>query len=196
MGCGPSPFFRNRPHAAPDQSRAAASSAGRCHHRTRSGAIASGGLDIGYGDGGPVAGPVSCAGDHPGAGGKPAQGVQAAGSKGRFGKMLQFAPRHPFLGAPRRGGGDAADIVADAQTNSWKNEREPAVGRKNGLSVGSPACNRQVAAAAIADTLIATAKLNGVDPQAWPASVLGRIADRRIARLDKPMPCHYARPGR
>jgi transposase len=35
-------------------------------------------------------------------------------------------------------------------------------------------------------TLIATAKLNGVDPRAWLADVLARIADhpaRRIAEL-------------
>lgn len=31
--------------------------------------------------------------------------------------------------------------------------------------------------AAIAYTLIETAKLNGVDPQAWLTDVLGRIAD-------------------
>lgn len=43
-------------------------------------------------------------------------------------------------------------------------------------------------AAAIAYTLVETAKLNGVDPQAW----LTRIADRKITRLDELMPWRYA----
>ncbi len=40
--------------------------------------------------------------------------------------------------------------------------------------------------------LIETAKLNGVDPQAWLTDVLGRIADHKITRLDELMPCRYA----
>jgi hypothetical protein len=34
-------------------------------------------------------------------------------------------------------------------------------------------------------TLIATAKLNGIDPQAWLADVLRRIADHPASRLDQ-----------
>ena len=45
---------------------------------------------------------------------------------------------------------------------------------------------------AIAYTLIETAKLNGVDPQAWLTDVLGRIADHKITRLDELMPWSYA----
>ena len=47
-------------------------------------------------------------------------------------------------------------------------------------------------AMAIALTLIETAKLNGVDPQAWLTWVLGRIADHKISRLDELMPWTYA----
>ncbi len=47
-------------------------------------------------------------------------------------------------------------------------------------------------AAAIAYTLIETAKLNGVDPQAWLTDVLRRIADHEINRLDELMPWRYA----
>ncbi len=39
--------------------------------------------------------------------------------------------------------------------------------------------------AAIAYTLIETAKLNGIDPQAWLTDVLGRIAEHKINRIDK-----------
>jgi len=46
--------------------------------------------------------------------------------------------------------------------------------------------------AAIAYTLIETAKLNGGDPQAWLTDVLGRIADHKITRLDELMPWRYA----
>ena len=46
--------------------------------------------------------------------------------------------------------------------------------------------------AAIAYTLIETAKLNGVDPQAWLTDVLGRIADHKITRIDELLPWRYA----
>jgi len=38
--------------------------------------------------------------------------------------------------------------------------------------------------AAIAYTLIETAKQNGINPQAWLTDILGRIADHKINRLD------------
>ncbi len=43
-------------------------------------------------------------------------------------------------------------------------------------------------AAAIAYTLIETAKLNGVDPQAWLSDTLARIADHKINRIDELLP--------
>jgi transposase len=49
-----------------------------------------------------------------------------------------------------------------------------------------------VGTAAIAYTLIESAKLNGVDPQAWLTDVLGRIADHKITRIDELLPWHYA----
>jgi transposase len=42
--------------------------------------------------------------------------------------------------------------------------------------------------AAIAYTLIESAKLNGIDPQAWLTEVLGQIADHKITRIDEPLP--------
>lgn len=47
-------------------------------------------------------------------------------------------------------------------------------------------------AMAIAFTLIETAKLNKVDPQAWLTWVLARVADHKITRLDELMPWLYA----
>ncbi len=46
-------------------------------------------------------------------------------------------------------------------------------------------------AMAIAFTLIETAKLNGVDPQAWLIDVLSRIADHKINRIDELPPWNY-----
>jgi transposase len=57
------------------------------------------------------------------------------------------------------------------------------------LFVGSAGGGRS---AAIAYTLIETAKLNGVDPQAWLTEVLGRIADHKITRIDELLPWRYA----
>ena len=63
--------------------------------------------------------------------------------------------------------------------------RAVALGRKNYLFVGSQTGGKS---AAIAYTLIETAKLNGVDPQAWLASTLARIADHKINRIDELLP--------
>jgi transposase len=62
------------------------------------------------------------------------------------------------------------------------------IGRKNWLFAGSERGGRS---AAIAYTLIETAKLNGVNPQAWLTDVLDCIADHKITRLDELMPWSY-----
>jgi transposase len=41
-------------------------------------------------------------------------------------------------------------------------------------------------------TLIMTAKLNDIDPQAWLADVLARINDHAIHRLDELLPWNWA----
>ena len=63
--------------------------------------------------------------------------------------------------------------------------RAVALGRKNYLFVGSQTGGKS---AAIAYTLIETAKLNGVDPQAWLADTLVRIPDHKINRIDDLLP--------
>jgi hypothetical protein len=64
-----------------------------------------------------------------------------------------------------------------------------AIGRKNWTFAGSEGGGKSMA---IAYTLIETAKLNSVDPQAWLTDVLGRIADHKITRIDELMPWCYA----
>ena len=57
--------------------------------------------------------------------------------------------------------------------------------RKNYLFVGSQTGGKS---AAIAYTLIETAKLNGVHVQAWLADTLERVPDHKINRIDDLLP--------
>jgi transposase len=63
-----------------------------------------------------------------------------------------------------------------------------AVGRKNWLFAGS---DRGGERAAAIYTLIATAKLNDIDPQAWLEDVLRRIADHPASRLADLLPWNW-----
>jgi transposase len=44
-------------------------------------------------------------------------------------------------------------------------------------------------------SLVVTARLNDVDPQAWLADVLGRIADHPASRLHELLPWHWSPRG-
>jgi transposase len=65
-----------------------------------------------------------------------------------------------------------------------------ALGRKSWLFAGS---ERGADRAAVMATLIMTAKLNDVDPQAWLANVLARINDHPNHRLDEFLPWNWRR---
>ena len=62
------------------------------------------------------------------------------------------------------------------------------LGRKSWLFAGS---DRGGERAAVMYTLIGTAKLNDVDPQAWLADVLARIAEQPQTRLHELLPWHW-----
>ena len=66
--------------------------------------------------------------------------------------------------------------------------RGVALGRKSWLFCGS---DRGGQRAAVMYSLIGTAKLNEVDPQAWLADVLARIADHPASRLDELLPWNW-----
>jgi transposase len=66
-----------------------------------------------------------------------------------------------------------------------------ALGRKSWLFAGS---DRGADRAAVMATLIMTARLNDVDPQAWLADVLARINDHAIHRLDELLPWNWRKP--
>ena len=85
----------------------------------------------------------------------------------------------------------AAKIVRTAVENSCKFARnnDPlrgiALGRKSWLFAGSDRGGRR---AAVMYSLIVSAKMNDVDPQAWLAHVLANIAQHPANRLDELLP--------
>lgn len=66
-----------------------------------------------------------------------------------------------------------------------------ALGRKSWLFAGS---DRGAERAAFMATLIMSAKLNDIDPQAWLADVLANIADTPISRLEQLLPWNWTPP--
>lgn len=76
--------------------------------------------------------------------------------------------------------------ILELDTNTAeRGMRTIAIGRKNYLFVGSEAGGKS---AAIAYTLIETAKLNAIDPHAWVADTLARIPDYKIKKVDDVLP--------
>nr|WP_244541360.1 IS66 family transposase [Rhizobium tibeticum] len=63
-----------------------------------------------------------------------------------------------------------------------------ALGRKSWLFAGS---DRGADRATFMATLIMTAKLNDIDPQAWLADVLARIADHPVSKIDELLPWNW-----
>ncbi len=66
--------------------------------------------------------------------------------------------------------------------------RDIAVGRRNWTFAGSDSGGRRAAAIY---TLVETAKLNDVDPRAWLADVLARIADHPMSRIAELLPWNW-----
>jgi len=71
--------------------------------------------------------------------------------------------------------------------------RPIALERKNYLFMGSQGGGK---AAAIAYTLIETAKMDDVDPQAWLTNVIDRIVEHPASKIDELMPWNFAGPAR
>jgi transposase len=65
------------------------------------------------------------------------------------------------------------------------------IGRKNWLFAGSDTGGETLASAM---TIIETAKISGLDPQAYLTDVLSRIHDHKINQLDNLLPWSWA-PG-
>jgi len=67
-----------------------------------------------------------------------------------------------------------------------------ALGRKSWLFAGS---DRGADRAAVMATIIMTARLNNIDPKAWLADVLARIADMPQSRLHELLPWNWTPPA-
>ena len=105
--------------------------------------------------------------------------------KSELAKAIRYA-----LGRMKKMRGYLENGFLELDNNSAERSiRCVALGRKNYLFVGSEGGGK---AAAIAYTLIETAKLNKVDPQAWLTWVLAKIADHKITRLDELLPWRSA----
>jgi len=66
--------------------------------------------------------------------------------------------------------------------------RSPALGRKNYLFCGSDAGEQR---AACFYTILESAKMTGINPQAYLADVLGRIADHPSKQIDTLLPWNW-----
>jgi transposase len=83
----------------------------------------------------------------------------------------------------------AADGRLEMTNNAAERAIRPlAIGRKNYLFAGSDDGGRR---AATLYTLIQTARLNDVEPEAWLAQVIARIADHPNKRLDELLPWRW-----
>jgi transposase len=85
------------------------------------------------------------------------------------------------------------DGTLEISNNAAERAIRPLVlGRKNYLFAGSDAGGERAAAAY---TLLETAKLNGLDPEAYLHEVLGRLADHPINRIAELLPWNIVRGG-
>lgn len=86
----------------------------------------------------------------------------------------------------------AADGRLEMTNNAAERAIRPlALGRKNYLFAGSDTGGARAAAMY---TIIEPAKLNGLDPEAYLADVLSRIADHSAARIDELLPWRWEGP--
>jgi transposase len=108
--------------------------------------------------------------------------------KSETGKALAYAFNHwkaltRFLGDGR---------ICLSNNAAERALRGIAVGRRNWTFAGS---DRGGERAAAVYTLIETAKLNGVDPQAWLADVLARLPDHPVRRINELLPWSWRQPA-
>ena len=85
------------------------------------------------------------------------------------------------------------DGQLEISNNAAENQIRPAaVGRKNWLFCGSDVGGER---AAVFYTLVRTARLNGVEPEAWLTDVIARIGSHSINRLAELLPWNWQPPA-
>src|SRR5215831_4606317 len=94
--------------------------------------------------------------------------------------------------ARQASGGDLADRARGGQAHrrAVRYRARHQRPQRRRATAGAPGANR----AAVMATLIMTAKLNDIDPQAWLADVLARIAAHPAHRLDDLLPWNWRPP--
>ena len=104
--------------------------------------------------------------------------------KSKLAEAIRYAQ-----GRMDKGRGYLSDGRLEIDNNICENKIRPvAVGRKNYLFVGSQGGGK---AAAVAYTLIETARMNGVNPEAWLTWVLERLQDHKNSRIEDLMPWNF-----
>jgi transposase len=83
---------------------------------------------------------------------------------------------------------DASDNGLQLLARYGQNDREIVLGRKSWLFAGSDRGGQRAAAMY---SIIVTAKMNDVDPQAWLADVLARIAEHPAHRINELLPWNW-----
>ena len=86
----------------------------------------------------------------------------------------------------------ASDIGPRPPARYGQSDRPIALGRKSWLFAGFDRGGQRAAAMY---SLIVTAKLNNVDPHAWLADVLTRIADHPAHSIDQLLPWNWQPPS-
>ena len=81
--------------------------------------------------------------------------------------------------------------VCLSNNSAERSLRGVALGRKSWLFAGSERGGQR---AAFMYSLIGTAKLNGIDPQAWLADIIARISDLPVSRLPELLPWNWKPP--
>ena len=105
-------------------------------------------------------------------------------SKTPLAKVIKYALAHLPKAQPYLDHG-----FLEFDNNTAKRAVRPiTLGRKNYLFIGSEVDGKSVA---IAYTLIETAKMNKVNPEAWLAWVLERIQDHSVGRIAELLPWAY-----
>jgi len=110
--------------------------------------------------------------------------------------MWILTPKHPHSLSPSTGTANTRRLHCDDSRIEIDNSaaeralRAVAVGRRNYLFAGSDAGGER---AATFYSLIGTAKLNGLDPEAYLREVFERIADHPVNRIEELLTWHIAK---